>query len=93
MIFFPQIDSFVFPDCQKRPGYNYYITGGCDKRNELGPLSTTLEDCSKRCTQDSRCISFEYRKSDDRCQLSTSCIHDLTAKDYDFCFYEKNGNW
>jgi len=63
-------------------GYTYYSTGGCAGRNELATTTGgSLQDCADSCTNDSRCVSFEYGKADSnpsdswytKCQRSTSC--------------------
>jgi len=71
----PVVDSQV-------AGYTHYSTGGCAGRNELATTTGgSLQDCADSCTNDSRCVSFEYGKADSnpsdswytKCQRSTSC--------------------
>jgi len=79
-------------NCPAQTGYNNYASGGCIGRNELGTYFLSPNDCAYKCNQEPSCLSYEYKKGRyTRCQLSSSCIYDLTVKNPSnpFCFYEK----
>ena len=49
---------------------------GCTAKNELGVYDTgdTVASCAQRCVDyGERCISFERKEADGKCQLSSSC--------------------
>ena len=95
-----QRNYYLFSDgnCPEQSGYNNYASGGCTGHNELGIHQLSRNDCAYRCDQEPTCLSYEYKKRGKpkvkRCQLSSSCIYDLTVKNASnpFCFYEKQGN-
>lgn len=63
--------------------YMFYKNGGCAGRNELGIMSKpVVEDCAKACDALPDCVSFEFKRSSTRCQLSSTCSNfDLTVND------------
>ena len=58
---------------QMAPTYDAHPEITCDGANELGELSgQTLDQCKQACSDIDNCISFQY-KSNQTCQLSSSC--------------------
>ena len=88
------LSCFSERDCPARTGYNNHLSGGCKGLNELGIHEISRNDCAYRCNQEPTCLSYEYRKKGKAlCQLSSSCVYNLTVNDPSdpFCFYEKQG--
>merc|ERR1719433_168529 len=42
--------------------FKHYCTGGCKGKNELGKKAWSFDKCQKKCKDNDRCVSFEYRK-------------------------------
>ena len=56
--------------------YIGYSTGGCSGRNELGiTTKPSVEDCASACDALSDCVSFEYKRSQTNCMLSSTCAN------------------
>ena len=57
------------------PNYDKIAMRGCTGANELGvyDVTDTLATCAARCDALETCISFEFRTSDGKCYLSSSC--------------------
>ena len=71
------IDSFPTP-IGMGTSYTKYVEG-CDARNEiLADKYQTLEYCQEVCDTNSECISYEFRPSDSKCQLSSTCTYEFS---------------
>ena len=69
--------------CESPQPSTYFIGyehRGCSNRNELGTvIKPTVEDCASACNDEQLCMSFEYKMSTTKCQLSSSCSYSLTV--------------
>ena len=75
--------------------YMGYLTGGCAGMNELGIITKpVVEECAAACDALPDCVSFEYKRSSTRCQLSSTCNNfSLTSNTYDgYHWYVKVNN-
>lgn len=71
--------------------YVMYDSRGCSGENDLGISTTDLEGCQALCDETDRCISFEYRKSDRKCQRSSTCTNSTsTVSSSEWTFFEKD---
>ncbi len=70
------------------PQLSTYFIGyehrGCSGRNELGAMTKpTVEDCALACDELTTCMSFEFKMSTTKCQLSSTCSYSLTEPSSD----------
>lgn len=75
--------------------YMGYLTGGCAGMNELGiTTKAVVEECAAACDALDSCVSFEYKRSSTRCQLSSTCHNfELTSNTFDgYHWYVKVNN-
>jgi len=67
--------------------FEKYTTGGCHRRNEGGTYKLSFAQCQAKCLKEIQCVSFEYKKTSKKCQLSGSCHYQWTVKDRHDKFY------
>jgi hypothetical protein len=85
--------------CESTNDYDSFHDRACVARNELAVWEydwATQQYCEDRCSENSRCTSFEHRPSKQqrkhKCQLSSSCFNDLgydTSSNGDWTLYQK----
>ena len=51
---------------------------------------TELEKCKEECTNNESCVSYEWKESENKCQLSTTCKKDDLKETEDWTTYVKN---
>ena len=82
-------DSFPTPI---GTSYTKYSNRGCNPGNELGIYrGRSLAECQALCQRWPTCISYEYRPSESKCQMSTMCTHAFRSQpDPGWFLYVKN---
>jgi len=62
--------------------YTLYSNQKCkDTSNTLTHKSNTLKDCAQNCTDNPKCISFDYNKNNKKCRLTTDCYNENSIKE------------
>jgi hypothetical protein len=64
---------------------------GCNGQDDLGSYTdvNSENDCAQRCLNNNACVSFEYKKSNKKCYLSTTCAFPSKGKDSNYVHKRK----
>lgn len=56
---------------------------------ELEHISNNRNDCAKNCTDNPRCISFDYNTNNRKCRLTTDCYNENATTSDNYQLYQK----
>ena len=70
--------------------YTLYSNKKCkDTSNTLVHNSPTIKKCAENCTNNPKCISFDYNKNNKTCRLTTDCYNENSSNSTSHNLYQK----